>query len=218
MYLASTVPHTPLTQLLPPDGILGQNPTPRALRLPLLGQLRLRHPLVARHSLAAGSLSGGSDLRLPGGMAVGGGLIAREHAQAPEGKASREWHVPAFVLMVIGSGGGGVELNARDLEVPEVWGPLAAVAHDDELDLRQDEAVAGAVLAHGVVQVREPPQVLHALHVALDAHPRVEAVEALDEPHDAGRRLAAEDGGRRGGLARHVGHEDVVVGGGGGGG
>lgn len=147
-------------------------------------------------------------------MAVAVDAVVRGHdAQAPEGEAGRQGHVVVAVKRRRGVGRGrGRELDAGDLEEPEVRRALGAVAAHDELDLRQDEAVARAVLAHHVVQVRQAPQVLDPLDVALDAHARVEAVEGFHQSDHARRGLAAEDGRRGRGLAGDVGYEDVVVG------
>ena len=211
---APAIPHASLAELLPANGILGPHPAARALGLALLGQLGLGHPVIAGHGLAPGALSGSTDLRAPVCLAVGG-FIGGEHAEAPEGEASSEWgfvdirrHAGKGVAICRGGG----ELDAADLEVAKVGCGLAAVADKDELDLGEDEAVAAAVLAHGVVQVGQAAEVLDALDVALDAHARVEAVEGLDEADHAGGGLAAEDGGGRGGLAGHVGDEHAVGG------
>jgi len=77
------------------------------------------------------------------------------------------------------------KLDGLDLQVAEVRHRLAAVTHDDQLDLRDDEAVPAPVLAHVAVQVRESPQVLYLAVVAFDAHAGVPAVEGLHEPNDA---------------------------------
>lgn len=139
---------------------------------------------------------------------AGGGLVGGELAEAEEGEAGGQ------LLLLLGLGvavlARGGQLDRGDLEEAKVRGALGAVAHDDELDLGQDEAVAAAVLAHDVVQVGEAAEVLDALDVALDAHARVEPVKRLGQADDAGRGLAAEHGGRRGRLALDVGSEDVL--------
>lgn len=147
-------------------------------------------------------------------MARGDHVVPGQHAQAPEGEAGRHGH--GLLALLAGEVDDSVaarrrELAARHLEEAEVRRALEAVAHDDELDLGEDEAVPAAVLAHDVVQVGQAPEVLDLLDVALNAHARVEAVEALDEAHDAGAGLAAEDGGRRGGIAGDRGHEHLLV-------
>ena len=150
-------------------------------------------------------------------------FITSQHAQPPQREASRHRHL----VHISGSVNRHIiarssKLHASDLEVAEMGRGVRPVADKHQLDFCQDEPVPTPVLAHDVVQVREPAQVLDPLDVAFDAHARVEAVEGLDEPDDARRRLAAEDGGHAvgGGLAGYVGDEHVFCrcGGGGGGG
>ena len=69
----------------------------------------------------------------------------------------------------------------------------AAAAHAEELDLRHDEAVPAAVLAHVAVQVGESAQVLDLPVVAFDAHASVPAVEGLDEADDTAETTAVDE-------------------------
>ena len=108
------------------------------------------------------------------------GRVAREHVQVPQGHAGGE----------AGVGGGGD--GGRELEQAEVGHALGAHAHADELDLGEEEAVAGAVLAHAALQVRQALQVLDLGLAELVAHARVPAVEGLDEADDAAAAVAEE--------------------------
>lgn len=137
-------------------------------------------------------------------MALRERLIRRKHAKPPQRKAGSHGGVLGVVS------GSGSQLAARDLKKAKVRGALEPVAHDDQLDLCENEAVAAAVLAHDVMQVRQATQVLYALDVALDAHASVEAVERLDEADNASGRLAAEDGGRGGSIARNGGDKHLL--------
>lgn len=204
--LAGTVADTTLAELLAADGVLREDPAASALGLPLLGELGLGHPVVAGQGLAAGALGGGADLGLVAGLA-GDDLVGGELAETKEGQAGGE----LLLLGVVALAGGG-ELDRGNLEEAKVRGALGAVADDNELNLGQDEAVAAAVLAHDVVEVGEAAEVLDALDVALDAHAGVEAVKGLGQADDAGGGLAAKHGSGRGGLAAHVGSEDVLRG------
>ncbi|ROW17972.1 hypothetical protein VPNG_00219 [Cytospora leucostoma] len=209
-----------VAELLPPHRVLGQHPAPAPLGLPLLGQLRLRHPVVLGQRLPPGPLGRGPDLRPPVCVARGEDIVTGEHAETPEREACRHGHISACSHGPVLAAGGqvdhsvgarGRELAARNLEEAEVRRALGAVSHDNQLDLGQDEAVPAAVLAHDVVQVRQASEVLDLLDVALDAHARVEAVEALDEADDARAGLAAKDGGRRGCIAGHSRHEHLLA-------
>lgn len=102
-------------------------------------------------------------------------------------------------------------MDGGDVQVAEEWGGLSAAADENQLDLSEDEAVAAAVLAHGVVDGGEAAEVLNTLDVALDAHSSVEAVEAADEADDAGRGLTTKHGSGGGRLAGSVGNEEEVV-------
>lgn len=133
-------------------------------------------------------------------------MVAGHLAEAPEREAGGQ-----LGLLLLAAAAGGGELDAGDLELAEERGGLGAVADEDELDLGEDEAVAAAVLAHGVVDGGEAAEVLDALDVALGAHSGVEAVKGADEADDAGGGLAAEHGGGGGGLAGDVGGEEEVV-------
>ncbi len=61
---------------------------------------------------------------------------------------------------------------------------FGAHAHADELDLGDDEAVAGVAFAHQAVQVGEAGEVEGLLAVFLLAHARVPDFERLDETDD----------------------------------
>ncbi|KAL8387594.1 hypothetical protein RB595_009804 [Gaeumannomyces hyphopodioides] len=182
--------------------------TARPLGLPLLCQLWLRHPVVAREGFAPGPLGRRPDLGAPVRVARSD-LVAREHAETPERQAGRERRRGEAVSGVLVAALRR-QLRAPHLEVAKVRSALGSVPDEHELDLGEDEAVAAPVLTHHVVQVCQPPEVLDALDVALDAHARVEPVKALNEAHHATRRLAAEDGRRRRRLATDVGHKGAL--------
>ena len=77
------------------------------------------------------------------------------------------------------------ELDRLDLQVAEMGNGLAAVTHNDKLDLRDDEPISAAVFPHVAVQVREAAQVLDFPVVAFHAHACVPSIKRLDQPDDA---------------------------------
>lgn len=88
-FSAAVVPHAPLAELLPSDGILRHDPAASPLGFTLLSQLRLWHPVVTGECLAPRALGWRADLASPVCMA-GQRLVAGEHAKAPERQASRQ--------------------------------------------------------------------------------------------------------------------------------
>ena len=88
------------------------------------------------------------------------------------------------------------ELDRLDLQVAKMGNGLAAVAHNNELDLRDDEPIPTAVFSHVAVQVREAAQVLDFSVVAFDAHACVPSVKRLDQPDDAAKTSPVDQLGR----------------------
>jgi hypothetical protein len=70
-----------------------------------------------------------------------------------------------------------VQLNRLDLKVSEMRRIFRTVAHDDELDLGHDEAIATSVTSHQAVQMRQATQIFNLAVVALDPHAGVPSIE-----------------------------------------
>lgn len=152
------------------------------------------------------------------GLARGAGVVVCHLAESPEGKTGSHGDVGCGGLEV-GFGDGGGEGDGDDVELAKQGDEVDAVADNDELDLGEDEAVAAAVLTHGVVDGSETLEILDVGDVALDAHAGVEVVEGADDADNAGGRVSAKHGGGDGGIALCVADEGEVhhVGGQGGG-
>lgn len=91
--------------------------------------------------------------------------------------------------------GSSLSRNGRGhLQEPEirhvVVARAAAGAHADQLDLRDDEPVATAVLAHAALQMGQAVEVLDLAVGRLVAHARVPPIEALDHADEAAAREA----------------------------
>lgn len=141
---------------------------------------------------------------------AGGGVVRSELAEAPEGETGRQRRLGGVHAQVAFRSGGG-ELDRGNFQITKERSGLGAVAHEDELDLGEDEAVAAAVLAHDMVEGTKTAEILDALDVALDTHASVEAIEAADQADDAGGGLATEHGRGSGRLSGGVGNEDGLV-------
>ena len=85
----------------------------------------------------------------------------------------------------------GLELDGgRQLEKAEVRDVFRAGAHADQLDLRDDEAVAAAVLAHAAMKLRQSGEVEDFAVADFVAHARVPPVKGHDQPNDAAASVA----------------------------
>ena len=120
-------------------------------------------------------------------------LIRAQHVQVPQRQTGRQ-----AVLLLQRDGVGEVQET-------EIGGPfLGAHAHADELDFRDDEAVAAVVLAHHALQVRQLRQVFHVRLPFAMAHTRVPDLVGFDEA-DEPAAFAASSADAADGLRRVVG-------------
>ena len=71
---------------------------------------------------------------------------------------------------------------------------LGAHAHADELNFRDDEAVAAPLLAHVPLQLCEPGQIKYFTHCVFVAHPRVPVIVGFDNANDATAVIGAGEG------------------------
>ena len=163
--------------------VLRPRPAADPPRRPLLPLLDALHPgipaleagLADMHPGQGGAVRRmrGPEVDLVAALALERG-VAREHVEVPQGEAGGQ-----AGLLAQGDGGG-------EVQEAEVGFPLlGAHAHADELDFRDEEAVAGVALAHQPVQVRQPGEVERLLAVLLLAHARVPDLVRLDESDDA---------------------------------
>lgn len=181
-------PSTDLPPLLPPmKRIRRQHPPPHRLRSPHLALLDPRDPLIpplpqnlhTAHPRRRPNLHPPPHLpRQP--------ILLRQHIQIPQRHPGRH----AFRRTRADR-----RAEFQEAEVGRLVRGLGAEADADELDLREQEAVAAGVVAHDALQVGEAGEVEDLLVADFVAHARVPAVVGLDEPDDAGARGAGEGGG-----------------------
>lgn len=201
-----------LTNFLLSNGILRPEPTTALLGFTFLSLLRARdlgNGIVSVGGVLTSSLGRGTNLSLEVGLARGAGVVVCHLAEGPEGKTGSHGDVGGGGLEVLFGNGGG-EGDGDDVELAKEGDEFDAVANNDELDLGEDEAVAAAVLAHGVVDGGEALEVLDVGDVALDAHAGVEVVEGADDADDAGGGVSAKHGGSSGGVVFCVADEGEV--------
>lgn len=149
--------------------LVGEDPAAHALRLTLLAQLWLGDPCVLLEEVLAGQGSRAADVHAPGAHALEWVLLGK-HVEVPQRKGRCEQDVACLWvgardgqadrgrgLEVAVDGNTGLRVDSGGVDGCSVRG--AAAAHAEKLNLRHDEAVAAAVLAHDAVQMGEPLEV-----------------------------------------------------------
>lgn len=166
--------------------ILRPHPAPLRLRHPTLlhpNSLHLLIPPPLQHLLPA-QRDRRADLHFPPTLPFER-LVRAQHVQVPQ----RETSGQAVPLLQ--------RDGVRELQKPEVRDAvLGAHAHADELDFRDDEAVAGVVLAHHALQVGKMREVFHVRLAFAVAHACVPDVVGFDQTDEAAAPVAAERLGR----------------------